>query len=64
MWLLVGGLGALWLINRLPSWRALSREGIWAAERDYARWRLRNGLILLGMILTLIGLTLYASIRA
>ncbi|MCB0077335.1 MAG: hypothetical protein KDD73_07890 [Anaerolineales bacterium] len=60
----VGGLMTIWLLQRLPSWRALSRRGIWGAERDYARWRLRNGVVVLVVVLALMIAALVATIQA
>jgi hypothetical protein len=43
-----------WLITSLPSWRQISRKGSWRAERDYARWRVRNAIFALILLVPLL----------
>ncbi|HEX8684657.1 MAG TPA: hypothetical protein VF707_20230 [Ardenticatenaceae bacterium] len=50
----LGGALTFWLITSLPSWRQISRKGSWRAERDYARWRVRNAIFALILLVPLL----------
>lgn len=60
IWVL-GTLLLYWLVRSIPEWQRVARGGTWNAERDYAAWRLRQGLMALGVLLPLLLITTAAS---
>ncbi len=59
----VGGTVTLWLLLHLPTWKRVAQGGSWNAERDYAAWRVRKAVLLLGVLVPLLIATTAAVIR-